>query len=320
MSQPTISLALEHYDRATPILDGTVRPTGIDLRPIAVGQSPGSRHERMLKHMEFDACELSLSSYLMAKARGAPITAIPVFPRRLFSQSQMYVNTQAGIRTPMDLVGKKVGLNMYQVTLPVLAKGDLQYEYGLPFKDMTWVTAREETVAFQTPEGVRIERVPTGREIDDMLAEGEIQAFFVPRPPQPFLDGDPRVSRLFPNPREEEKRYFENTGFYPIMHLIALKDQVYQENPWIARNLMEMFEEAKEACYRFYDDPNWSQLAWARLLLEEERVVLGSDPWPNGLSRNRSNLDRFIQYSYDQGLIPRKLAVEEMFAASTHET
>ena len=129
-----------------------------------------------------------------------------------------------------------------------------------------------------------------------------------------------RTTRLFPDPQAEERRYFEKNGFYPIMHLIALKERVYQENPWIARNLMEAFEEAKAVCNRFYEDPNWSQLAWGRLLLEEEHRVLGADPWPNGLSRNRLNLERFIEYSHDQGLIPEVLPVEELFAEPTWET
>ena len=320
MSHLKLSLAMEHYDRSYPLLEGRVMPEGIDLQPMVVSQSTGERHERMLNHREFDVCELSLSSYLMAKAQGAPLTAIPVFPRRLFSQPQMFVNTHTGIRAPADLVGKKVGLGTYQTTLSVLAKGDLQYEYELPLEKVTWVTTREEPVPFDPPEGIRIEQLKPGQDMDDLLVQGEIQALMIPRTPESFLRGDSNVARLFSDPKAEVKAHFERNGFFPIMHTIALKEEVLEENPWVARHLLDAFEQSKEICYHYYDDPNWSQLVWGRLLFEEERRVFGPDPWPNGVSANRKNLERFIQYSYTQGLIPQKLTVEELFAETTLET
>jgi 4,5-dihydroxyphthalate decarboxylase len=135
-----LTLALEHYDRHLPLLEGSVVAEGIDLQVVHVTVEEG-RHERMLNHREWDACELSLGSYIMAKTRGAPLTAIPVFPRRLYSQPQMYVNTAAGITEPRDLIGKRVGLRSFQTTLSVLAKGDLQHEYGVPLDQVIWVTS-----------------------------------------------------------------------------------------------------------------------------------------------------------------------------------
>jgi 4,5-dihydroxyphthalate decarboxylase len=128
-----LTLALEHYDRHLPLLEGKVVPKDTDLQVVHVTVEEG-RHERMLNHREWDACELSLGSYIMAKSRGASLTAIPVFPRRLYSQSQMYVNTAAGITEPRDLIGKRVGLRSFQTTLSVLAKGDLQHDYGVPLE------------------------------------------------------------------------------------------------------------------------------------------------------------------------------------------
>ena len=163
MAQIKLTMALSHYDRHIPFLDGTASPEGIDLTVLEVGESiprkhGGERHSRMLQNREFDICELSLSSYLMAKSRGMAFTAIPVFPRRLFSQSQMWVNVNAGIQTPKDLIGRKVGLNTFQTTLSVLAKGDLQSEYDVPWRDIHWYLAREETVAFTHQEQVKIDR------------------------------------------------------------------------------------------------------------------------------------------------------------------
>ena len=157
-------MALSHYDRHIPFFDGSVQAEGVELEVLEVGQSSPlkhgqDRHERMLQKGEFDICELSLSSYLMAKSRGMPFTAIPVFPRRLFSLSQMWVNIDAGISSPEDLIGKRVGLSTFQTTLSVLAKGDLQSEYDVPWRKLNWVVSKEEAIPFKPQEGVHIEIV-----------------------------------------------------------------------------------------------------------------------------------------------------------------
>src|ERR687887_1854846 len=159
MANVKLTMALSHYDRHIPFFDGSVRVEGVDLSILQVGQSEPlrdgrDRHERMVQKAEFDISELSLSSYLMAKSRGMPFTAIPVFPRRLFSLSQIWVNVDAGIRLPQDLVGKKVGLSTFQTTLSVLAKGDLQTEYGVQWRKIRWIVAKEETLPFRPQEGV----------------------------------------------------------------------------------------------------------------------------------------------------------------------
>jgi 4,5-dihydroxyphthalate decarboxylase len=319
MAALKLTLALEHYDRHLPLLEGNVVPEGIDLQVehVTVG---GGRHERMLAHREWDACELSLASYIMAKARGAPLTAVPVFPRRLFSQSQMYVNTGAGVQDPRDLIGKKVGLRSFQTTLSVLAKGDLQHEYGVPLDQVTWVTSADEPVRFDAPPGVRIAWAPRDQNIETMLVEGEIQAYMVPRMPRPFVQGALRVARLFKDPRAEELAYYQRNGFYPIMHVLAVKPEVVDKDPEVAMRLFDAFERAKEMAFHYYDDPNWSHLAWAAHLLKEEREAFGASAWVNGLARNRKNLERFIQYELDQGLIDRRLAVEELFHETTHSS
>lgn len=316
MAEPKLTLAVEHYDRHLPLLDGTVTPKGINLQVIHVTVEAG-RHERMLKGQEWDFAELSLSSYIMAKDRGTGLTAIPVFPRRLFSQSQMYVNTAAGINEVRDLIGKRVGLRSYQTTLSVLAKGDLQHEYNVPLDQVTWVTSSDEPVSFQAPAGVSIERVPRDKNIETMLVEGEVHAYMVPRMPAPFVAGVPQVSRLFQDARSEEVSYYRKNGFYPIMHVLAVKQEVVDRNPEAASSMFDAFEQAKETAYHFYDDPNWSHLAWAPHLSQDERSVMGPDPWPNGLNKNRKNLERFIQYELDQGLIARRMNVEELFHESS---
>ena len=321
MANLPLTLALEHYDRHIPFFDGSVAPEGIELAALNVGQvfagrHGANRHERILAG-EFDVGELSLSSYLMARDRGAPFTAIPVFPRRLFSQSRIYVNAAAGIAAPADLVGKRVGLNTFQTTLSVLAKGDLEQEYRVPWREVTWVVARDEAVAFDVPPGVRMERVPAGGRLDTLLLEGAIQALALPHPPRTVQGGDRRVRPLFADPRAEERAYFQRNGYWPIMHVVAFKEAIVREHPWAAAAFLDAFERAKEVSLGYYDDPNWSRLAWGRHYLEDEQRQLAPDPWPFGLAPNRANLERFIGYSHDQGLIRQRMAPESLFAEST---
>src|SRR5690242_12194278 len=181
MAKSEITIALSHYDRHVPFFDGTVKPADIDLNVLIVGQSDRQRdgeerHERMLQNGEFDVAEISLSSYLMAKSRAMPFTAIPVFPRRLFSLSQMWVNIEAGIERPSDLVGKKVGLHSFQNTLATLSKGDLQSEYEVPWRKVHWVLSKKDNIPFEPEKGVTIDQLADGVDADKLLESGEISA------------------------------------------------------------------------------------------------------------------------------------------------
>lgn len=325
MANLRLTLALSHYDRHLPFFDGSVQAEGVALQVLEVGQSHPlkhgqDRHERMLQKGEFDICELSLSSYLIAKSRGMPFTAIPVFPRRLFSLSQMWVNVNAGIRSPQDLIGKKVGLSTFQTTLSVLAKGDLQAEYNVPWRKLDWYITKEEAVSLKPLEGVNMRLLKPGQKIGAMLEKGEIDALMVPHPPKEALRGGGNIRRLFADAKAEELKYFRKYGYYPIMHVVAFKNQVLAQSPWAAQSVMAAFERAKQACVEFYDDPNWSRFVWGRHLFEEERQAFGADPWPYGIEKNRANLERFIGYSRDQGLMEKKLEVEELFAPDTLNT
>jgi 4,5-dihydroxyphthalate decarboxylase len=125
-----------------------------------------------------------------------------------------------------------------------------------------------------------------------------------------------KIRRLFADPKAEEAKYFHKNGYYPIMHVIAFKDEVLAKNPWLAVNVMAIFDRAKAICMEYYDDPNWSRFVWGRHLFEEERKIFGDDPWPHGIKKNRANLERFIGYSLDQGLMEKPLTVEELFVES----
>ena len=318
MSKPKLSMALSHYDRHVPFFDGTVRPEEIDLNVLIVGQSDRQRdgedrHERTLQKGEFDVAELSLSSYLMAKSRGMPFTAIPVFPRRLFSLSQMWVNIEAHVERPIDLIGKKVGLHSFQNTLATLAKGDLQSEYAVPWREIHWLLSKKDNIAFEPEKGVKINQLPHGVDAGDLLESGEISAMMTPHPPKPVLRGSTKIRRLFEDPKAEDLRYYTKNHYFPIMHVVAFKDEVLKKYPEAAQSLFDAFTKAKKICRKFYADPNWSWLAWGRHEFEEEEKRLGPDPWPYGLKKNHPNLERFVGYSLDQGLMTKKMPLEKLF-------
>ena len=320
----SVSLAIDRYDRHFPFFDGTLTlPKGLSLDIFQAGETSSERdgahrHQRMLKEGEFDAAEVSFSSFLMAKARGLPFTAIPAFPRRLFSQTQMYVKANTNLKDPQSLSGKRIGLQSFQTTLAVLAKGDLAHEYGVDLKTIQWVTGSNETVGFTPKPGWNIRCAPENLNLNSMLEEGKIDALFFSRVPPALESGS--VRRLFPDPKKACTNYFKRNGFFPIMHVIAIKDEVIASITDLPLQLLELYQNAKLISSKYLEDPGWSQLAWASLALEDENNFLNHDVWPVGLSDNRLNIERFILYSFEQGLINRRLEPEELFHESVRSS
>ena len=321
-----LSLALDRYDRHFPFFDQTVKtPPGINLRTLQVGQTVElrdgtSRHERMLHDCEFDLCEFSMSSYLMAIDRKVNITAAPVFPRRLFSAGLFYVRQESPICTPAELAGCRVAVNSFQTTLSLLAKGDLKFEYGVPWESITWFVVHGEKVSFEPKPGVKIQRLPAESDLGYLLAAGEIDAVITPHPPHSITSGQAKVRRLFPDSEAEELRYFRKYGYVPIMHILAIRKDLANREPWLPDAVMQMFSDARRICDKYYEDSNWSSMLWGRRQFERERELIRVDPWPMGVAANRANLDRLINYSRDQGLIRGDFTVDDLFADSVRPT
>jgi 4,5-dihydroxyphthalate decarboxylase len=314
MAKAKITLALGSYDRHAPLLEGAIGHPDFDVQYIELDPQQG-RHERFLQHFEFDAAELSFSSYLIAVDQGLPVHAVPIFPRRLFSQSQMYKNVHCGIDSPEDLVGKRIGLSGYQNTLGVRAKGDLTHYYGVPRTTVTWVTPGKEVLDVELPPDIKIETRAGMAEIEREFIEGKIQAMFVSRLPKPFRDGNPNVVRLFADPQAEEERYLLQEGYFPIMHVLAFKKELAERYPRLPQALYEIFEQARRRAVERWVDPNWSMVMWGRRELERQYALCRFDPWANGLAANRKNIERFALYSREQGLTKRRLTPEQLFAA-----
>jgi 4,5-dihydroxyphthalate decarboxylase len=312
MAKAKITLALGSYDRHAPLLEDDIQHPDVDIEYIELDPQQG-RHERFLQHFEFDAAELSFSSYLIAIDQGLPVHAVPIFPRRLFSQSQMYKNVNCGIRTPKDLSGKRIRLSAYQNTLGVRAKGDLTHFYGVERSTVTWVTPGKEVVDVELPADVRLETRGSMAEIEREFVEGKIHALFVSRLPEPFRDGNANIARLFENPQAEEERYLREEGYFPIMHVLAFKKELAKRYPELPRALYDIFEQARERAVQRWVDPNWSMVLWGQRELERQNTLCSFDPWKNGLAANRKNIERFALYSYEEGLTKRRLTPETLF-------
>ena len=314
-----ITLALDRYDRHIPFFLRQLNvPPDIDLVPLEVGMVPPrrhgvDRHGRMLRDREFDAAEVSLASYIIAKSRGAPFTAIPVFPRRLFSQNHIFVPENSRLRHPSELAGKRVIVWAFQVTMSVLAKGDMQRDYGLDWRKVTWLTEAPEEIAIS---GLPIRQLPKGADPVDLLRKGEADALINPHPPAAAMSGRDGIRRLFDDPAAECDRHFRRYGYFPIMHLIAVQEPSVAASPGLPSLLTRLWDEAKALADDFHHDPGYGLPALSRLAYERQQQHWADDIWPSGLAANRANLERFIADLVDQTLLSKPIAVEELFHAS----
>jgi 4,5-dihydroxyphthalate decarboxylase len=314
-----ITLALDRYDRHMPIFLGQLNlPSDLELLPLEVGMAPPrrhgvDRHRRMLHGKEFDAAEVSLASYIISKSRGAPFSAIPVFPRRLFSQNHIFVKAGSPYHHPRDLKGKRIIVWAFQVTMSVLAKADMREHYDLDWRDVEWLTQHREEVEV---DNLPIRQLHSGADPIEMLLDGEAAAFIHPHPPHKALSGQDGIRRLFDNVADECERYFAKCGYLPIMHLIAMQDKVIVDHPDLPTSLMKLWESSKEIADDFYHDPGYGLPALARLTYERQKGRLGPDIWPSGLAANRANIEWFINAMVDQRLIDEPISVERLFHPS----
>ena len=317
MNKLRLTMACGDYELTRALIEGKVQPDGIEL--ISLSMPSPERHWRMIKHKEFDVCEYSMCQYLVSKAKGEPMIAIPVFPHRRFRHSYIFINSTAGVESPKDLEGKRVGLRSMQNTAGLWIRGMLQHYYNVSLKKIGWVTQDEEPVLVKAKTGLKLERVAPGDTIDEMLVRGELAAAIYPDILPSFSRGDKAVRRLFDDPVKEEIRYYQDTGFFPIMHTVVIKQAIIDQYPWVAKSLQVAFQESKEKCYRRMDDPRKIALAWVMHYWEEQKRILGPDPWVYGLIENRKSLENMVTYAHEQGLIPRKFELEELFIQSASE-
>ena len=318
-----LTFACGPYDRMEALRRGDVKIEGVDLTFIA-NDDPREIFDRMLHSADFDAGEMSSAEFiqrLAAEGDKSPLVAIPVVASRVFRHGFIAINRKGGIAKPKDLEGKRVGVELYTMSAATWTRGLLQQEYGVDLSTIRWV---EGAMDHPGPHGnpavlpllkpVQIEQNTSGKSLSELLAAGEIHATIGSRVPA-IMGKNPDIQRLFPNFREIEKEYYKRTRIFPIMHIIAIRRNVYQKYPFIASSLYNALVESKMralAAMRRTFALRY-MLPWLIADLEEINDVFGGDPWPYGIERNRPTLEALVSYLADQGMIAKPLPIKNLF-------
>ena len=306
MATPAYKTALVTYPHTQPLKDGTVLPRSFrfDFEDVPVIIKA---FRRMVRGLEFDISEMAITTYLTAKAHGKRFTAIPVFPMRAFHHGAILYNSTSGIRAPKDLEGKKVGVNRgYTVTTGLWARSILQHEYGVDLKKITWVLSGDEHVAEYRPPS-NVVPIEEGRTLEEMLLDGEIAAA------NGIQTDSPDIKPLLPNAKDAGLNGLRQGGLYPINHTVVVKDDLLAAHPDLARDLFDAFVAAKKI---YVDRLKAGQIAEPTAADKTFKSVMEitGDPLPYGIAPNRRELEAVIQYSVEQGILPKPFAVEEVFA------
>lgn len=329
MPRIRINVAAWDYDRTRALIDGTVKPEGIELNYLPIWVE--DVFTRMLKHKEFEVAEMSLSGYVSSLSSSDPqFIAIPVFLSRSFRHRSIYINTNSGIVGPSDLVGKRIGLPRFRQTACVWIRGMLAEYYGVPLNSVSYHTGGLETPEIESEYwGAAIPMVtksditviPIGKEkiLSRMLEEHELDAIYSARAPSSLKRGSKGVSLLFEDYRSAEKDYFSKTQIFPIMHTVVIRRDVYETNRWIAVSLLKAFNRAKQIAYNALEERGALRymLPWMSAELEDLHQSMGVDYWPYGIQPNFKALETFLRYFYEQGLSESQLKPEEIFAPET---
>jgi 4,5-dihydroxyphthalate decarboxylase len=326
MAKLQLGIAVGDYDRIRPLVDGTVPLDGVD--PQFMLLDPEEIFFRAFRHVDFDVCELSLSSTSVKTAAGdCPYIGVPVFPSRAFRHTSIYVRTDR-IKSPADLRGKRVGVPEYQLTANVWARLILEEDFGIKPSDVTWVRGgyehpgRVEKIAVALPPDVKLESVPEGATISGELEFGALDAVIGPRAPSCFERGAPDVGYLFADPQAEAQDWYRRTRIFPIMHLLGIRRTLAERHPWLPAAVFKAFEQSKAVALARLGDTSATKvtLPFVEEQLRAARALMGDDFWPYGLAPNRHVLERFLRRHNDEGLSSRRLAPEELFHPATLES
>ena len=321
MANIHLTLAMDEYDHTRDLLQGKVNAEGIELTWLNLDVE--EIFYRFASAFEWDVSELSFAKYCSIVSQpNPPITGIPVFVSRVFRHSAWYVAAGGAVGTVADLSGKRIGIPEWSQTATVYARGWLAEDAGIALDEVEWVQAgvnepgRIELAHLKLPEGISYRQVPE-RSLTEMLLAGDIDALVSARPPRAFLDGDERIVRLIPDYRTQEQDYFRRTGIYPIMHTVAIRRDTYDKHPWIAMNLLNGFEAAKQRSVSRLTSVTHSQIPvpWIYDTVPElgGEIFPGGDYWPYGIEPNRPTIEAFLRFCHDQGLCHRRLEPEDLY-------
>lgn len=323
MASHPLRIAVGINDRTLPLLAGLV---GFDdIQPEYVTAPLEEIFARAFDEQAFDVTELSFSNYLYLTATNqSPYIGLPIFPSRCFRHSAIYIRTDRGIRSPRDLSGLTVGVREYSMTAALVARGVLEDEFGLRAQDIKWRYGRadhkdSQPIARMMPQDVELEAIPESETLSDLLRDGALDAMVAYKPPPAFTEGAPNVARLFEDYAAVEQDYARRTGMFPIMHLMGVRRELAQEQPDLIIKICEGFEAARRYSLQRIGESQalYTMLPWGAQQTETAQALLNENFWPYGVAPNLTAINALCRYSHAQGISPRQLKAEELFAPAT---
>jgi 4,5-dihydroxyphthalate decarboxylase len=333
MPKLTLGFISAFNERVDPLMNGTVKAEGIELIPTY--SHPAETFWRQLKFKEFEVAEMSMSSFLIAKSQGSDMVALPVFPSRRLFQTELSYHVDSGITKPGDLAGKKLGVAEYQQTAALWIRGILEHDFGVSQYNIHWHMERSEEMShggatgFKPPAGISFNRIAANKSLVSTLLGNELDVAHVASPfvlQANTLDRSSRIvgkndwskiRPLFPDRMIEAERFFKKHGFLPVNHTYIIRGDIYRKYPWIAFNLYSGFVKAKALARQKLAESMPSALFFGPEYLAMTRRLIGDDPFPYGIKANQAMLDTITSYSHEQGLTPRQMKPEELFAEQT---
>ncbi len=322
----SITMAGYKFNRVDALVDGRVKIEGCDAQ-FEVAKIGDMNTHVFSGPQTRNVTEIGLHPFMLAYANEGfrDYSLLPVFPLRLFRHKSIFIRNDRGIEKPEDLRGKTIATPGYSSTSLTWIRGIVQKEYGIKPKDVKWVTASKDSSAKAAgkvsrqervlPEGVQISAGPPGKDESDLIESGEVDALFHAAEPRAYIEGHPKVGRLFPDYRSTEQAYFTKTGIFPIMHAVAIKRDIFKQHPWLVEAVFNAYSQAKELAYEYMAKAAWfnDSLPWYGQEFEETRALMGDNYYSYGIEPNRKTLEALFRYSYQQGLCSRELTVEELF-------
>lgn len=314
-----LSIACNIYDRSQPIVDGTICIEGCDITFVPL--PPEEAHLRAFTGADFDVTELSMGSHLIATAQGtSPYIGLPAFISRAFRHSSIFIRSDRGIQSAKDLRGKTVGVPEYQMTAAIWMRAIFSDDFGVPADQIAWRTGgtnapgRKERMKLNLPPSFDVTPLGDNTSLSDALADGRLDAVITARVPTCFLRGDPNIVRLFENYRNIEEDYYQRTGIFPIMHAIGVRASLVKQHPWLARSVYKAFLEAKYMAVSRLSETGSLAVTHPWISDERDRLgrLMGPDFWPYGIEPNRVALEALVRYAAEQGLINRRVSIDEL--------
>jgi 4,5-dihydroxyphthalate decarboxylase len=327
-----LSLAGYKLDRTEALIEGHVKIEGCDMQFQEMGI--GDINTNVFSGPQtLDVTEIGLHPFMLAFANDGfrDYWLLPIFPLRLFRHKSVFIRTDRNIDKPEDLKGKTIATAGYSSTSLTWIRGIFEDEYGVKPKDIQWVVSSKDSSAKDAgkvskqenifPKGVSINMGPDGKDESDLLESGEVDAVFHAAEPKCYIQGHPKVGRLFPDYRSVERAYFSKTGIFPIMHTVAIKKSTLEKNPWLTQAVFKAYSQSKQMAYENLAKAAWFKISlpWIAQEYDETRALMGDNYYSYGIGPNRNILETLFRYSYDQGLCSRKLNVEEIFEPTSLE-